>query len=721
MTTVTASMPRNPRLRVYTPQLLKALLVASLAVPALIFAVHAWLSYVDVFRDAELRARHISSILQEHATKVFETIGLALRQTEQRLKGLDADTIRTSRPLWEELQKLQSANEQLGSIFVLAPDGSLLLTTRVFPTPATNFADRDYFVAQRDGDAGLYLGRSYMGKISEAPIFNFSIRRSRPDGSFDGVIGSSAFVDYFQRFYSTVGAEGDNSSVVLVHDDGDILARYPPVPPGERFITARKFVNSMRDRSQDVMYGTSPIDGRDRLLGITRLRHFPAYVIYTIDRASIRRDWYERVALSGSVAAVFAAVLFIITSFALRRATTEAAALQRLQETSTSLRDEVERRERAEASLLQAQRLDAVGRLTGGIAHDFNNLLQIISGNLEIAQRRSDLASIKRVLTSAQYAAQRGSDLTRRLLAFSRQQALHPETVDLNDILDKARIWVGRTISDAIEIRLHCVDGVWPVRVDVAQLEAALLNLVVNARDAMPEGGVLTLETHNEELDPAKIVAGNLDVPAGPYVRLAVTDSGSGILPDVLTRIYEPFFTTKEVGKGSGLGLSQVYGFVRQSGGAVAIGSELGRGTVVSLYLPRCDRIDADDGARIEVAAQADDAGGRVVLVVEDNDDVRRISAAMLDELGYSTITARNGIEALALLSAGEPINVLFSDIFMPRAMSGIRLAEEATALRPNLKVLLTTASLDADTTFPLLRKPYTQAELGEKMRQVLG
>src|SRR5262249_18735099 len=264
-------------------------------------------------------------------------------------------------------------------------------------------------------------------------------------------------------------------------------------------------------------------------------------------------------------------------------------------------------------------------------------------------------------------------------------------------------------------------NDIWPVRVDAAQLEAALLNLVVNARDAMPDGGTLTLETRNVALGEAEIAAGNLDVPPGPYLRLAVTDTGGGIAPDVLALIGEPFFTTKEVGKGSGLGLSQVYGFVRQPGGAAAIHSKVGRGTTVALYLPRCEVVEEANDSASEVADATGDRDGRIVLVVEDNDDVRRISAAMLDELGYGTITARNGIEALALLSAGEPINVLFSDIFMPRAMSGIRLAEQAIALRPNLKVLLTRGSLEANTAFPLLRKPYTQAELGEKMRHVLG
>jgi signal transduction histidine kinase/CheY-like chemotaxis protein len=456
------------------------------------------------------------------------------------------------------------------------------------------------------------------------------------------------------------------------------------------------------------------------LFAYTKLRSFPAFVIYSIDRASILRDWYRRIALSGALAAAFAAIMFIITSFALRHARTEAAAIEQLQRTSSSLREEIERRERAEASLLQAQRLDAVGRLTGGIAHDFNNLLQVISGNLDLAQRRSDLAGIRRTVQSAQYAAKRGADLTRRLLAFSRQQTLQPEAVNLNTLLDRARTWLGRTISDTIDMQFRCEEDLWPVQVDVPQFEAALLNLVVNARDAMPRGGALLFQTRNVTLPNEEIAAHDLAVPAGAYVCCSLTDTGSGIPPDVLARVFEPFFTTKDIGKGSGLGLSQIYGFVRQSGGTMTIKSEVGRGTTVALYLPRSDAPVVEQEAVAEPSnVESLDHSG-IVLIVEDNDEVRRVASTMLDELGYTTILARNGIEALAVLSAGEPIDVLFSDILMPRTMSGIELAQRACAMRPDLKVLLTTASREVKTNFPLLRKPYTQVELDKKIRQLL-
>jgi signal transduction histidine kinase/CheY-like chemotaxis protein len=703
------SKSEERRFRFEIQQLLKALLLASIVVPALVFMLYAGFSYADAFHDAEVRARHLSALLQEHALKVFETVGLALRETDQRLKGVEWETIRTSRNLWEELRKVQMSSEQLGSIFVVDAQGRVPLTTRAFPAPEVDFSDRDYYIAQKEANAGLYLGQAYIGKISKESIFNFSIRRTVQDGSFNGVIGSSAFVDYFQQFYKSVGDPADNFSVVLMRDDGKVLVRHPAADVGAKFDVDEAFFKSISRIGQGVFYSTSPVDGVNRLYAVTKVRNFPAYVMYSVDPASILRDWYGRIAVAGGIAAAFAGILFVITSVALRRVNTEAIALEQLAE-------EVERRERAEASLLQAQRLDAVGRLTSGIAHDFNNLLQIILGNLELAQRRSDSTSIKRVLTSARYAAERGADLTRRLLAFSREQALNAEIIDLNLVLEKARTWLGRTISDAIEIKFSYADDLWPVRIDVAQFEAALLNLVVNARDAMPEGGGLSLQTRNIILDRAEIARRGIDVAPGEYVAISVSDTGSGISADVLARVYEPFFTTKEVGKGSGLGLSQAYGFARQSGGGISIESEVGSGTTVCLYLPRCERSSVEKGPTPDAGCCPTLNSGQIVLIVEDNDEVRRISASMMDDLGYTTITTRNGIEAMAVLSTGEPIDILFSDVFMPRGMSGVQLAQQALALRPTLKVLLTTASLDADARFPLLRKPYTKSELGKKM-----
>jgi two-component system NtrC family sensor kinase len=699
-----------------TGRSLKALGLAAVIAPAVLFGAYALISYDQAFRNAETRAAHLSSILQEHAQRVFETIALALRNTDQRLGDSDWKTVGASRSLWEEIGRIQAAGPQLGSIFAIGPDGTNVLTTREFPAPPFDFSDRDYFEAQRQSNAGLFLGRAYIGKISDVPIFNFSIRRSGRDGSFNGIIGSSAYVQYFQEFYATVGDPGDEFSVVLVREDGEILSRFPRFTVGAKF--ADNLLHPKNEHARRVVYAVSPIDGKARLYASAKVGQFPAYIAYSIERGSIVRGWMNGLLIPGAAALGAALLLSLLTSYALRRAGRERAAVEQLRQTASSLDHEVQRRRRAEASLLQTQKLEAVGRLTGGIAHDFNNLLMVISGNLALAQKRTDLTKIQRLLKSAQYAAERGAGLSRQLLAFSRGQSLRPAIVDLNQLLGNARTWIGRAITEGIDIRFDCEPALWPVRVDVAQFEAALLNLVVNARDGMDGRGSLVLATRNVTLSESDSRLPML--PTGDYVAFSVADTGTGIPPDVLARIYEPFFTTKEVGKGSGLGLSQVHGFIRQSGGDISIASEVGKGTTVALYLPRSHAaptaVSASEIATVEGSVLP---GEDVVLVVEDDGEVRKVTTAMLQELGYQPVVARSSREALAIIVAGEPVDVLFTDMILPRGMDGAELASKALEIRPSLRVLLTTASLDFKSRFPVLQKPFTKEQLASGLQQL--
>jgi signal transduction histidine kinase len=502
---------------------------------------------------------------------------------------------------------------------------------------------------------------------------------------------------------------------VLLRSDGEILVRHPTFKAGDRLDPALLRTGELRARQ--VQYTRSPVDGLDRVYASAKVGDFPAYVAYSITRDAIVRQWARSLVVPVAVSAGVTIILLLLTSFALRRARSEGVAIQHMHETATSLRLEIDRRQRAEASLLQAQKLDAVGRLTGGIAHDFNNLLTIISGNLALAERRDDLSAIRRLLKSAQYAAQRGVGLTRQLLAFSRGQSLRPVVIDLNDMLTNAKMWMPRAVTEAIDIQFIHDDDLWPVRIDVDQFEAALLNLVVNARDAMEGRGRLRIEAHNVAYSE------NSERPAalasGEYVAISVADNGRGMPADVLAKAYEPFFTTKDVGKGTGLGLSQVHGLMKQSGGEISIASEVGGGTVVTLYLPRSDSVPLPV-PRSEVTLPAAEAPLQtVVLVVEDDPEVRKVSVALLDELGYSWIMARSGREALAMLGAGEKIDILFTDVVLPHRLDGITLAKNAVELRPSIRVLLATASLDVSADFPLLPKPFTKEGLARALSQL--
>jgi CheY-like chemotaxis protein len=334
--------------------------------------------------------------------------------------------------------------------------------------------------------------------------------------------------------------------------------------------------------------------------------------------------------------------------------------------------------------------MEAIGQLTGGIAHDFNNMLAIIMGSLDLAARRLERGDtkIERHLANAQDGAKRAASLTQRLLAFARQQPLAPEAVDANKLVAGMSDLLRRSLGETIQLETVLAGGLWRTNVDANQLESAILNLTVNARDAMPEGGRLTIETGNAYLDDA--YAADADVPAGQYVLIAVTDTGMGMTPEVMAKVFDPFFTTKTIGTGSGLGLSQVYGFVRQSGGHVKIYSEPGNGTTVKIYLPRLFGAAESKAADPASAAVPTGDGSVTVLVVEDEEGVRNHAIESLRELGYKVLAADSAETALPLIDAHPEITLVFTDVVMP-GMNGRRLSEEALKRRPKLKVLFTT------------------------------
>lgn len=404
------------------------------------------------------------------------------------------------------------------------------------------------------------------------------------------------------------------------------------------------------------------------------------------------------------------------------------ASLKTLNETlEQRVASEVEERTKAEEALRQAQKMEAVGQLTGGVAHDFNNLLTIIIGGLETVRRAKpgETARLQRAVDMALQGAQRAASLTSRLLAFSRRQPLAPKPIELNVLVRDMTELLHRTLGEHIELEGVLAPRLWPIEADQNQLESALINLAVNARDAMPEGGKLTIETANTALDES-YSATDAEVRPGQYVAISVSDSGHGMSGETLARAFEPFFTTKDVGRGTGLGLSMVYGFVKQSGGHVTLYSEPGQGTTVRLYFPRYfgSASDVDDDA---AAALPTGGEGEVVLVVEDNEDVRNYSSTVLRELGYQVLEAGEADAALAILRSPARIDLLFTDVVLP-GRSGRVLADEAAVLRPGLRILFTTGySRNAivhhgrlDSGVQLITKPFTFEQLAARVRDVL-
>jgi PAS domain S-box-containing protein len=383
---------------------------------------------------------------------------------------------------------------------------------------------------------------------------------------------------------------------------------------------------------------------------------------------------------------------------------------------------------RTEEALRQSQKMEAVGQLTGGIAHDFNNMLAVVMGSLELLNRRigTEDARALHYVQAATDGARRAANLTQRLLAFSRQQPLQPEVIDPNRLVSGMSDLLRHSIGVQVMLETVLAGGIWRIEVDPNQLENVILNLGVNARDAMPGGGKLTIETQNAHLD-ARYVSSEMGVPAGHYVMIAVTDTGAGMSADVIAKAFDPFFTTKEVGKGTGLGLSQVYGFVKQSGGHVKIYSEVGHGTTIKIYLPRAHAAEATDPEIDETFSTFMGDAREVILVVDDEPAVRQFSADALGELGYRVLEAGSAAAALQLLAAHPEISLLFTDIIMPET-NGRRLADEAHKIRPDLKVLYTTGYTRnavvhngvVDKGVQLIGKPFTIDELAARVREVL-
>jgi PAS domain S-box-containing protein len=381
----------------------------------------------------------------------------------------------------------------------------------------------------------------------------------------------------------------------------------------------------------------------------------------------------------------------------------------------------------SEEMVRQAQKMEAVGQLTGGVAHDFNNILQVIVGNLEVIRRLipADSGRIQRSIEQAANGARQAASLTQRLLAFSRRQPLDPKPIDVNALIGGMAELLNRSLGETISVETVRGAGLWKIEADPNALESAILNLAVNARDAMPDGGHLTVETMNAYIDEAYALS-HAEVAPGQYVLISISDTGAGMDADTVKRAFEPFFTTKPVGRGTGLGLSQVYGFAKQSGGHVKIYSEVGRGTTIKLYLPRLTHAIGDTD--VQPPLPVPEGAQETILVVEDDDGVRTYSVGVLRDLGYHVIEAPDGPSALRLLQDHGPVDLLFTDVVLPGGMTGAQLAAQARVMRPGLKVLFTTGYARnaifhhgrLDKGVQLITKPFSLADLAAKVRDVL-
>lgn len=691
-------------------RLLKLMMAASLVLPAVLFGFAAWVSYRNVERVTDERIDRSLDILNEHGLKVLQTVQRTFAEIDEVVRGMSDDDIRRDEvALHERLRRIVAALPQLQGIAIMDRGGQPLATSSSLPVRrGLDFSDRDYFKAHREGNVGTFISQIHQPRMGSIGPYFFAMSQRRPSATneFTGVVTVALLPSYFENFYGRM-AVNKSAYFALVRNDGNFLARYPvPTDRSAKLDGTSLFHAGITKGLDRTIYTVrAQVDHIERRIGYRKVGEFPIYVLAGTETSMITTEWLSY--MSGHLLFGVPLTLFLYAGLAL--------ALRR----TRRLYDEADRREVAEGALRQAQRLEAIGQLTGGVAHDFNNLLMIISGSVQ--RLRKDLTEPRylRVLDMIATATQRGETLTRQLLTYSRQQTLTPQVVDLTQRLPVIRELLTRSLQSGIDITVDVPEGICAVRVDPGEFELAILNLAVNAKDAMPNGGSLSIRAKAVMLKGEATEEGL----SGEFVAIRVADTGQGIAAQNLTKVFEPFFTTKEVGKGTGLGLSQVYGFAKQSGGTATVSSAEGRGTAITIYLPRTHDTPQASPAQAPVPEQSDTAG--VALLVEDNHDVAEVAAEYLRQLGYRVRNVANAQAAVAALRLDADVDLVFSDILMPGGMNGLDLAQEIRKRYPEIPVLLATGySASAKDAVRhgvvVLQKPYDLEGLRRNIREAI-
>ena len=670
---------------------LRTFMVLSLAVLAAAAGLASWYDRRVALSAAEDHAQLTIAIMHEHALKVFETQELVLDQIRLRTAGLDWEAISRSQEFADFLRQTRNRMDQISSIWLTDATGHVRAFSQSPYPRGLTLASRDAFRAQRERDRGTFVGGPYLG------TFALSQRRSSSTGDFDGAIGIEIAVAYFESFFRRLD-EQDRHRAVLVLADGTVLAADSAGDEPQQFPPTSELMQSIAGGTQNDKWSGPP--GRvAHFFRWRQLAPYQVYVAYAIDEDVALRSWYGHVAAYVILGAAVWAALCLITYLASRRAV-------------------------AEAALRQAQRMEAIGQLASGVAHDFNNLLTTVIGNVDrISLHRDATPHLRQLAEAALRAAMRGASLTAQLLAFARRQSLYSSVVRIGGLLDAMLPLIEDAAGETISVSCKLGPDLWPTRIDPGQLEAALLNLAVNARDAMPRGGTLRIEARNAIVDASK--ATRLAIPPGDYVIIMIVDTGVGMPADVADRAFEPFFTTKGTGKGTGLGLSMVYGFARQSGGTAEIESRVGIGTTIKLYFPRSE--ETVPGDQPPSVARPPVPRKTSILVVEDQDGVRQLAADALEEYGHEVKTARTAEEALEILVRDPRIQLLLTDIILPGGMTGMDLVRKARELAPDLKVLTISGNAtDESTRAPdldhcaFLPKPFRPSDLNRAVDELL-
>jgi signal transduction histidine kinase/CheY-like chemotaxis protein len=667
-----------------------ALLVAAIILPCV---------YVAAMAYSDLRAREADAtdltlrtvrVAEEHALKVFDMNEALDARVVDLVQGLDDDGIRTRQAdIHDKLRTMGGGYPQVAAVSIFGQDGTLLASSRFYPAPPFSIAQRDDFSGIRDGKVLEHISKDMVGQVAGENVFNTGVARRGADGAFGGVVSVALRPGYFSAFYhELLGGNDTPMTMSLTRADGAVLAHYPSAPGQPVMIAPHtSFSDALAHGSRAGVVRTRSVFDHDNLIvAYRRVGAYPVYVSCGYRTSAIWAAWYRH--LSVLILSMFtpSIVLWCVIWLSLRRLGAEEEAWERWQA-------EASMRRSIESAYRQSRKMEALGNLVGSV--DFNNLLMIVSANAQIVRRRG-APGLDRELSAIERALKSGQSLTRQLLGVARKQPLRNETLAVERWLPACRELLRASLGAKVSLVIDIGTDVWPMRVDVAELELALINIAVNARDAMPNGGRFTVRAANitfrhEDGFPL----------TGEFVQLSLEDTGVGMPADVLARAFEPLFTTKPKGMGTGLGLPQVFAFCERSGGLAAIDSAIGAGTSVRLYLPRAATLPEIERPTEPNVEDSTAPQGLRILLVEDNDEVAAGTEALLQMMGHQVTCVFNADTALRLFDdahakqarTGEPLpfDLVISDIHMPGATNGIDLAEAVQAFETRLPVILVT------------------------------
>lgn len=708
----------------------RLLLLLALALPFSLVILFCWYQLVQQLDQAKDTAARSVIALEQHAANVLDVHTLVLRQLDDLTRGKSGSQIGNDARLREEVTNLTKDFLQISVVGMADADGRVWLNSVRKATNGFSVADRDYFLAHKNGAAkGLYISEAFTGRINGARQVGMSLRRNTPSGEFDGIIYTTIPLAHFTKFWKDF-APTDGYLIPLIRTDGTLIVRYPSLGSSARLSPEGPFMKHVRQSPRGLFTAASQIDGVERINAYSQIKSYPLYIAYSVGTALVLRDWWRESAMALAIAICLALTLGALWLAVVRQSHEQRVTATRWRRIAGDLEREVARRQQAEEAMRQSQKMEVVGQLAGGIAHDFNNLLAAILSNLQlmhmrIGQNRTE--GLLRYVQAAESIVGKASSMTQRLLAFSRRQTLAPSALDVKDRISSMQELIARTVGPAIGVHTQFEPESSITVCDPNQLDSTLLNLAINARDAMPAGGELTIAVARTSLDAAHAPAAGL--APGDYIAISVQDTGTGMSEMVVKRVFEPFFTTKPIGQGTGLGLSMVYGFVMQSGGQVTINSVPGTGTKVTIYLPMHTGALPVAPAAPTPASPQRPAEQACILLVDDQDTVREPLAELLTELGYEVVQAIDGAEGLEVLKSSQPIDLLVSDVGLPGHMNGRQLADAGRVLRPNLRVMFITGYAEKSaseggllaTGMEVMIKPFGLDDFAFKVATMIG